>query len=120
MKKVRYDILLVAVVLLIAGVLGLAVRPGEEGAWVAVYQSGDEIARYDLYKDTTVTIGEEEYNILSISRGKAAVTEANCGDHTCVRTGGISLAGETIVCLPHKLVIEIRGGEENSFDALSK
>ena len=39
------------------------------------------------------------------------MTEANCGDHTCVRMGRISRAGEAIVCLPHRLVVEIVGGE---------
>ena len=72
---------------------------------------GAEVGRYRLTEDRTVVIGEDDYNILEISGGGAAVTEANCGDHTCVRMGRISRAGETIVCLPHRLVVEIVGGE---------
>ena len=47
----------------------------------------------------------------------AAVAEANCGDHTCIRTGQISREGEAIVCLPHRLVVRIEGGDEPLFDA---
>ena len=46
--------------------------------------------------------------------------EANCGDHTCVRTGEIFRDGETIVCLPHKLVIAVEGGAAADFDAVVK
>ena len=63
-----------------------------------------------MAEDRTVTIGEADYNVLEISGGGAAVVEANCGDHTCVRTGTVSRTGETIVCLPHRLVVEIVGG----------
>ena len=47
----------------------------------------------------------------------AAVAEANCGDHTCVRTGAVSREGEVIVCLPHRLTVEIQGGQPAGFDA---
>ena len=43
--------------------------------------------------------------------------EANCGDHTCIRTGAISREGETIVCLPHRMVVRVEGGEGAPFDA---
>ena len=120
MKKLRWDLLLAVGVLLAAGILYLAVRPGGEGAWAVVTVKGQEVARYALSEDITVTIGEEDYNVLQIKDGAAAVIEANCGDHTCVRTGSVSREGETIICLPHELVVEIVGGESSGFDAVAK
>jgi len=35
------------------------------------------------------------------------VIEADCPDKICVKHTNIKNAGETIICLPHKLVIEI-------------
>ena len=68
--------------------LYLFLRPGGEGAWVAVERDGAEIALYPLSEERTVTLeGENGYNVLTIAEGAAAVTEADCGDHTCVRTG---------------------------------
>ena len=78
---------------------------------------GVETARYPLSQDLTVTIGTDRYNVLTISRGAAAVTEANCGDRTCVGTGAVSRAGESILCLPHRLSVRIEGGADPAFDA---
>ncbi len=112
MKRYRYDLLLAAVVLLLASAVWFFTRPGSGGAWAVVTVDGQEVGRYALDEDRTVTIGEEDYNVLEISGGQASVVEANCGDHTCVRTGAISREGETIVCLPHHLVVRIEGGTD--------
>lgn len=117
--KHRYDLLLILLLLLAAGLLFLLLRPGGAGQYVLVTVDGEEVGRYPLDEDRTVTIGEEDYNILEIRNGAAAVTEANCGDHTCVRTGQIRRAGETIICLPHRLVVKIIGGGGETADAVS-
>lgn len=114
----RRDLLLAGGILLLAGVLFFIFRPGGQGAWAVVTADGAEIARYPLDKDRTVRLGDDtDYNILQIADGAAAVVEANCGDHTCIRTGKISREGERIVCLPHKLIIQIEGGDGPVFDA---
>lgn len=118
MKQKRiWDLLLAGGILLLAGTLFLIFRPGDHGAWAVVTRDGMEIGRYALSGEHTVAIGEDEWNILRISHGTAAVVEANCGDFTCVRTGEISRVGESIVCLPHHLIIRIEGGGQADFDA---
>ncbi len=119
MKKKRLgDLVLAGSILLAAGVLFLLFRPGGQGAWAVVTADGEETARYSLGEDRTVRLGDGEgYNVLQISGGAAAVVEADCGDHTCVRTGAVSREGERIVCLPHKLIIHIEGGGAPGFDA---
>ena len=119
MKKKRLgDLVLAGSILLAAGVLFLLFRPGGQGAWAVVTADGEETARYSLSEDRTVRLGDGDgYNILQISGGAAAVVEADCGDHTCVRTGAVSREGERIVCLPHKLIIHIEGGGAPGFDA---
>ena len=119
MKKKRLgDLVLAGSILLAAGVLFLLFRPGGQGVWAVVTIDGEETARYSLGEDRTVRLGDGDgYNILQIAGGEAAVAEADCGDHTCVRTGAVSRAGERIVCLPHKLIIHIEGGGAPGFDA---
>ena len=116
-KKRLGDLALAGSLLLLAGILFLLFRPGGQGAWAVVTADGREIARYPLDGDRTVRLGDENYNILQISGGAVAVIEANCGDHTCVRTGAVSREGERIVCLPHRLIIHIEGGGAADFDA---
>lgn len=115
-KRMR-DLLLAGGIFLLAAVLFLVFRPGNSGAWAVVVKDGVETGRYALSGEHVVTIGGDEWNVLQISHGTAAVVEANCGDFTCVRTGEISREGESIVCLPHHLMIRIEGGEPMDFDA---
>ena len=117
--KHRFDLILILLLVAVAGVLFFFLRPGEEGTYVLVTVDGQEQGRYPLSEDRTLTIGDEDYNILDIRDGAAAVTEANCGDHTCVRTGEIHRSGESIICLPHKVVVKIIGGEDAAVDAVS-
>ena len=118
-KRWRRDLLLIALLLAAALTLLLLPRPSAAGAAVLVLQDGEEIGRYPLSEDRTVSIGEEAYNLLTIKNGAAAVTEANCGDHTCVRTGWIDRTGEQIICLPHRLIIKVVGGGSSDWDAVA-
>ena len=55
---------------------------------------------------------------LEIDGERIRMVEADCGDQVCVRRGWASKNGETIVCLPHKLVIEIVAVDGSEFDDL--
>lgn len=92
------------------------------GRMVKVYLDGKEVKSFSLDEDTEYKIvaasdreGQsddadifEGYNILVIERGKAYISEADCHEQICVKHNAISKTGETIVCLPHSLVIEVR------------
>ena len=109
MGRHRNDLLLALAVLALAAAARAVTRRGGSGGGAGGTGDGEETGRYALDEDRTVTIGAADYNVLEISGGRAAVVEANCADHTCVRAGWISREGETIVCLPHRLVVRIQG-----------
>ena len=79
-----------------------------------VYLDGEEIETIDLaavavpYSFTVET--EDGYNLVTVSPGAIAVTEADCPDRVCVAQGEVSDGLVPIVCLPHKLVIQIGEG----------
>lgn len=111
-RKIRNDIILAVAIVLIATVgLLLFVLTKEEGSTVAVKIDGVVTDTYPLSENIEVLIktGEnnENINVLTIEDGKASISEADCPDKICVETRAVSFVGETIVCLPHKLVIEI-------------
>ncbi|EUJ33912.1 hypothetical protein MFLO_01790 [Listeria floridensis FSL S10-1187] len=62
----------------------------------------------------TITQDDGDYNTIEIKDEKIRISKANCGDQVCVRTGAIGKRGETIVCLPHKVVIEVKASDGNS------
>lgn len=110
-KKRRYvnDILLCIGILLVALIAFLVFKATmKDGGYVVVSIDGKEKYRYSLNKDAEHLIKNGEYeNLLCIKDGKAYVTEANCRDKICVSHRAVSKTGETIVCLPHKLVISV-------------
>lgn len=120
-KKTKNDIILVAVILLIAAAGLLLVNlTREEGSFAVVKINASETARYPLSENITTEIlsGEnnEFSNTLVIENGKVRVSSANCPDKICAGHKAVSYTGESIVCLPHKLVIEIKG--DNSVPSL--
>ena len=91
----------------------------QDGGTVIVEQNGQETARYALSEDRTVRIeGEGGYNLLVIEGGEAWLSEADCPNLLCVKTGKIRYAGQSIVCLPHKLAVRIIGGA-SALDAVT-
>ena len=58
-----------------------------------------------------ITLKEAEGIVIEINNGRIRVKSADCPDKICVNTGYISKVGERIVCLPKKLIIEIKAEE---------
>ncbi len=52
------------------------------------------------------------YNLLSVSESGVSMEAADCRDQICVRHIPITRGGESIICLPHRLAVEIVGGTD--------
>ena len=122
MKK--SDLLFAAAVAGIAVIIFLAYSYGygKRGAYVQVSMDGEFYAKYSLNEERDIRLeyeGREGFNELVIRNGKATVTAADCPDKLCVKQKAISKTGESIVCLPHKLVITVVGGEEAEYDGIA-
>lgn len=63
--------------------------------------------------------GTGGYNVLEVDGTRVRIREANCPDLLCVSTGWIDRPGQTIVCLPHRLVVRIEGAE-GGLDGVSR
>lgn len=50
-------------------------------------------------------------NIVEIDSGKVRIKKSDCANQICVKEGWIKKSGQSIVCLPHKLVVEIVSGK---------
>ncbi|MDP4109339.1 MAG: NusG domain II-containing protein, partial [Bacillota bacterium] len=57
-------------------------------------------------------------NVVLAENGKIRVLSADCPDKVCVRTGFISRPGQSIVCLPSRLVIRLEGESKSGLDAV--
>ncbi|QPS71458.1 NusG domain II-containing protein [Lactococcus garvieae] len=77
---------------------------------------GKVIKTFDLHKNQTWTYHSKDgdYNEIQVKDGAIAVVKASCRDQIDVERGFVSKVGDTIVCLPHNLVIKVIGEQENS------
>ena len=116
-NKLRNDLLLVAGLLLAAGLglLYLLVFRGN-GNTVQVTVDGKLYGSFALSQDRTEEIRNgEQLNRLVIRDGKASMEYATCPDGICVNHAPIFRDGESIVCLPQRVVITVTT-EKNTND----
>ena len=59
-------------------------------------------------------------NTLVIKGGVADMTSADCPDHLCVKKKAISKEGESIICLPNKVVVTVKSNMKSDIDSISK
>lgn len=89
-----------------------------DGKYISVQVNGKEVKKiiYDkVIIGKTIPIETEYgYNLLEIGDEKVRVIEASCPDKIDVKQGYIHNIGETIVCLPNRLVVEIKGMDKNN------
>ena len=111
-KKVFADIILICILLVLALSVFLVVElTRREGAYVVVSIDGGEVCRYSLSEDGEFTLNGGT-NTLVISGGKAYISEADGPDGLCVSQGKISRTGQTVVCLPNRVMLRIVGAED--------
>ncbi|MDE7131912.1 MAG: NusG domain II-containing protein [Lachnospiraceae bacterium] len=91
---------------------------GEDRGYIAntagntVYTDQDIYILY--YEDYPVLPEAESYNLISVIDDKVTMEAADCRDQICVNHKPIMAERESIICLPHKLVIEIEGNGKKS------
>lgn len=112
-KNIRFDIILVAVLLLIAlsafliykFVFDIKTDPTDD-ATVVIRIGNDEVVRESLYKDATYEIGDS--NVVKVLDGKVWMESSTCpGYQDCVEEGKIYLVGDKIICLPNRVSVYI-------------
>lgn len=107
--KYRLDIIVIAAILLASvGLLLAMTLTKEEGNSVVVEIDGATVATYSLDKNGEYSLNGGT-NVLVIEDGKAYLNYSNCPDHTCEKTGKIRYVGQSIICLPNKIAITIKG-----------
>ena len=114
-KNKNWILLFAAVFIICIGAFLLLMRSGQLGT-VAVIRVNGEV--YEKINLDTVTVAydieidtEYGYNKIHVDRNGICVSESDCRDQICVRQGTVSQAGVPIICMPHRVTIEIEGGD---------
>lgn len=109
-KKILRDIALAVSICLLAFIALIIVNVTQsEGSKVIVISNDTVISELDMNSDITFTVEGDNggYNVVSINNRSVKVGEASCPDKICVKHKAINNVGESIVCLPNKLIVII-------------
>ena len=117
----KNDIVLFILLIAIGAVMSvISVSSTVSGDKAVVTVDGKLYGTYDLSRDHNVVIRRDGYiNEFIIKDGQVQMTKSDCKNQICVHQGRISRAGQTIACLPNRVLIRI---EQNrgSHDAISR
>ncbi|MDR7870282.1 MAG: NusG domain II-containing protein [Tissierellaceae bacterium] len=110
-------LLIILVIILSFTSMGYIRKQGlsNKDKYVSIQVNGKEVKKIifdDKVIGKTIPLETEYgYNLIEIGNNEIRVIDADCPDKIDVKQGSISRIGETIVCLPNKMVIEIKGLE---------
>ncbi|MEG0250200.1 MAG: NusG domain II-containing protein [Peptostreptococcus sp.] len=108
MKK--KDVILIGVILLaiLVSIFANKVINSGDSDRIEIYVKNKLYKEYPIDADEKITIENgNEKNVIYIHDKGVEMLEANCPDEVCIKAGFINKAGQSIVCLPHKINIKI-------------
>ena len=121
MKK--KDVCLLALLLAVAAVMALFIklRGGYTGERIVVTIDGAFFGEYRLSEDRTIDVeGDFGQNRIVIQNGSAYMEAADCPDKYCMAYRQLSKTNESIICLPHRLVVQVKDAEYTEIDGIAR
>lgn len=129
-KQWNYKITAILITVILCLVFGVSLTailcptPGGTGFVADIYQEGELMASlpldgFDAPYRFTVTGENGCINELEVRSGSIGVVSADCPDKLCVHQGFIDRSGFPIVCLPNKLVIQLREAAPEEIDVIA-
>lgn len=113
MKIKKGDIIVSLSLLIISIVMAITIANTNnnktyDGKYLRVEKDSKILYELPLDEDREIELDEGgKYNKIIIKDGKAFMKEANCRDQICVHMRPIKEMGETIICLPNRVFLEI-------------
>lgn len=102
LKKADIAVFCVIIILCISSAFFIF---GKSGKTVVIKQGNETVCSLPLNKDT---VYKTENNTIAIKNGEVFMESANCPDQLCVKHYSINNKGESIVCLPNRVIIEVK------------
>ena len=99
---------------------GFFLRSGGGGKRTGRTRGGKVFGTYSLAEDRTIEVKQDSHiNKITIKNGHVSMSFSDCHGQDCVQQHSISRTGESIVCLPNKVMLEIQGGK-SEYDSIAR
>lgn len=89
--------------------------------YISVQVNGEEIKQITFGNEKKVYPIRTSFglNILEVDNESVRVIEASCPDKLDVKFGKIDKVGQAIICMPNRLVIQIKSRKTNDLDVVN-
>lgn len=123
LRPTGWDALVVLVVIALAAAAALwsFARPTGGELTAVVTHRGTEVCRVtlaELQETKTVQVDGTYHLTIEITPEGVRVAQSDCPGGDCVRTGTITRAGQSIVCLPEQVVVQLTGASADGPDVI--
>lgn len=113
LKKLDYLIIVVLALFTITSFVGTIINSNRKynEKYVEIDVDGKLYKTYPLvnHEETIEIKTKLGENFIEIKDGKVHILDADCPDKVCIKDGYISEPGQILVCLPNKVVVEVKG-----------
>lgn len=110
-SRVINDIILILFFCVIAVIMSFILynREDHDDIMLKISVDGNIAVTYEFNKEDTIdkTFPLGTGNVVVLKDGQVYMESADCPDGLCMKQGKISLSGQSIVCLPHKVVVKL-------------
>jgi len=122
-KTSKFDAILISLVLFLSVVsilwfTGTRIRQLSEPITVLIYQKDRLLEEVKLENDNLISILNGRMQI-EIRNNRVRVVKSDCPQHICMNTGWVKYSGKSIVCVPNRVIIELKSTAEPFLDAVA-
>lgn len=120
--KYKKDICIISALIIAGAVLGAVLlhkNTGIKGEVCQILVDGEVKYTLPLCEDITVEVDgvSNGHNTVIIKNGKVRIENASCPDRLCVKMGEISYNNQSIICLPNRVVVNVKSEKKSDYDA---
>jgi hypothetical protein len=122
-RTTKIDLVLIVLVLFLStfSIILVSVNRIRQSALpkvASIYQENTKLEELNLEIDGITSILNGKMKI-EVKSGKIRILDSDCPQKVCVKMGWIDNSGQTIVCMPNHVLIEIRSSGSPLIDAIS-
>ena len=113
------DIILIVSLIVISLAMFISSFSQGESLIAEIYVDGEKAHRIALEEVTESYTINENYCQLLIEKDGVSFAFSNCGDQLCVKKGKLKRQGDTMACVPEKVVVVLKSDKQNKIDGVA-
>lgn len=117
----RFDAVFISLIIIVSVIWWFTYKSKSDNSRpkkVLIFSGDSLLEQTSLEKDRQINLLGGRMQ-LEIKSGRVRVVKSDCPHHICMNMGWISLSGQTIICVPNKVLIEIKSSGQPLLDAVS-